>query len=324
MKNLWKLFNNFFDHRDITHYRIRHFGQDALIRLNKANTSHQYDAVIADLAPKVAALDASLGAILTDIAQQKGTTYTAAQVMDAFINEIRMKHGGIRDMYRDDEKTYLEFYPQGLNDYRLARSKDAVAGLMARFAAAINAHAADFDAAVVTLFTNFPGAFKTAIQAQSSKMVGVSSRRTLLQKQRKELNESLYVAVFTAGAVERGNISKLKALFNFSLLLPHSHSAPKERYQGSIQPDKMVTAIHDTFPEGTRLRFRNLSKNELKIGSSATADAPVEMVWQTLKAGKTKTYKISQLLSHPDDTYILISNPDLNDMGLWQIERWVE
>ncbi|MBL0310270.1 MAG: hypothetical protein IPP77_11525 [Bacteroidetes bacterium] len=323
MKTIENLFLNFFDDKNITSYRLQYFADETLAKLINVNTGGQYDAVIADLTAKIAAMSNFQVQILIDISQQMGKTYTVNEIFEAFMNEVRLQFGVIQEKYRNDEKTFLLFYPQGMKEYNRSRNKTKIHSLMVAFADAILNHAADFPPATVTLFTNFPTAFQTAQNAQSSKMGMVSSNRASLHKTREALNESLLVAVLTAGAVEKGNIIKLKALFDFSLLLPRHHSAAKEKYHGLIHPNKTEVAVHDTFPEGTRIRFSNFSNIELKIGGHASADG-TGIVWQTVKANKTKTFRIEQLMTSPSDTYILIFNPDLNDACAWQMLRWVE
>ncbi|MBL0308127.1 MAG: hypothetical protein IPP77_00035 [Bacteroidetes bacterium] len=228
----------------------------------------------------------------------------------------------MRDVYRTNEGAYLEFYPQELKDYNAA-NKTTVKGLMVRYAAAATAHAADFDPSFVTLFQNFPTAFVGAQDNQSTEMEDVGTGRAIISSQRQALNISLYQAVHFVAYYVLGNIEAMLGLFRFNLLFAYGHSAPHERYHGDLLPNTTVVVIHDTFPEGTKIKVRNFGTTDLMIGTK-TDDDPTGLVWKTLKPGKTKTYTKDTLFSHPDDTYLMVHNPDLNDHLPYQIERWVE
>lgn len=317
-----RLFANFFEDEAIINYRITNFGDNAVVRLTNANTSNQYDAIIADITAKSTALRNSLGQLLTDIAEQKGATYSVDQVMEAFLNQVSYKRGMVRDLYRTNEAAYLAFYPQGMKDYKEANKANVLA-LMQRYSNAATAHAADFDPAFVALFNGFPSAFTSAQNAQTGEKADVSSGRSVIDTQRQELNVALYRAVHFAAYYVNGDWENFSELFEFSRLFPTGHSAPREKFSGVLLPNSSAVAIHDVFPDGSKFKVRNLGTVELKIATRNMND-PAGLVWKTIKPGKTKTYTKAQLFSHPDDTYVLLLNQDLNDHLPWQMEWWVE
>lgn len=154
MINLKKLFGNLFatgDHPSDDH--LKNFIQDLMVSITLHNTSGQYDVPLNEIE---GTFNSFFGKISDeDIlrALKEGRTKSTDLVIADFKKNIGHYHDIICNPFQESNPIYQEFFPHGVTEYQNG-TKSNMEMLLSRLKTAVNAHAADFQAAFVTLISD--------------------------------------------------------------------------------------------------------------------------------------------------------------------------
>ena len=213
-----KVLGNFFDDERITSSRLANFASDCKNRLTSANGSGEYTTLITQLDAPLASLQKELSELDTAQAQQKGKTQTVNQQLTTFKKTLSDKEGVIADAVGGyDSPAYLEFYPQGLNEYSKA-TLTQMPVLVKRITAAATKYAAQLSPALVATLQGFETNWFATRDEQQKLKGAVSDNRTDRGEARTAVELALIVIIHTLGAKFPGDLEQCTAFFDVNLL----------------------------------------------------------------------------------------------------------
>lgn len=315
-----KLFDNFFDDKNITPNRLGNFAKDTLNNLTANNGSDNFTKLINDLTPLVNNFLAEIGDVDTSLNIQKGTTLTVDGVIDSFKETMSAEEPFIaRALGGKNTPAYLEFYPAGIVEYTKA-GKTNIPLLTQRVNTAAAAHTAQLGAPLTATLQGFATDYVTARDAQQQQMGTVDANRSERSTNRSALELGLLTTVHTIAATFPGDVQKCLSFFQFNLLFAQTKHKHK-LFSGIIAADSTIMVLNRLFTDNTVITLRNTDDNAgFFVWLSATSNngtVPPEAI--ELNPGESKQVKPSELgpLTNP---FLLIHNSSSVNEGAWQVE----
>lgn len=117
MQNLSKLFDDFFDDKEITNNRLITFGNDHLSRLSANNPASVYAAIITATTTALTNLSSVIVVHDSSEGTREGSTVTKKGAHKALTEYISMKEGLIKSVFGKTSSQYQEFFPRGLAEF---------------------------------------------------------------------------------------------------------------------------------------------------------------------------------------------------------------
>lgn len=221
--DLSNFFGNPFHSSRLIDDDLRQFSQDHLQRLAKASA---YPALLGEL---TTAYSDYFGAITdedTATAVRISLTQTVNDAVADFKDAASRYEGSVRSQYGKDAAVYLEFYPQGVTEYREATLGE-LETLMQRLSDAFTRHSADLGAAKATTFTSLLTRFQTARNAQLSQKGAVSANKSGTSDAREVVEKQLMRSIHTIALDFIGDPAGALVFFDQSLVrTPAKVAAP--------------------------------------------------------------------------------------------------
>lgn len=313
-----KLFNNFFDDKNITPTRLTAFGNDCLNRLTSANGDGDYTTLINLLTDPLTDLNSELGDVDVALAVQKGTTLTNNQVMEQFGKTMSIEEPFIaRAVGGKGTALYLQFYPKGISEYTSA-IKTTMPTLTNRVNVAANANAAALGPALTATLTSFEEAWKESRDTQQQQKGTLGNNRVDRSDARGSAEIALLTVVHSIAAKFPGNVVQCNSFFNFNLLFTqtkHKH----QTFANILSPGNTATVLNRTFTDNTSLTIRNTDDNApfvIWLAATDTEDAPTTAL--IVQPGSTADVKPSDL-GKLANTFLLVKNiSDVNE-GAYEV-----
>jgi hypothetical protein len=227
-----RVFGNLFDDERITSSRLANFAGDCKNRLTNANTGGEYVALITQLDTPLANLRQELSELDTSQAQQKGKTQTVNQQLTMFKKTMSDKEGVIADAVGGyDSAAYLEFYPQGLNEYSKATITQ-MPTLVKRVNTAATKYAAQLSPALVATLQGFESSWFATRDEQEKIKGAVKDNRADRSDARTEVELALLIIIHSLALKFPGDLEQCSAFFDFNLLAGVTRSGKKKDVNG--------------------------------------------------------------------------------------------
>jgi hypothetical protein len=308
MINPEKIFENYFDDKNITTPRFYDFSQDSLSKLTAANGAGDYTTLINLITPLIAAVGTELGDVSLAEAVLKGKTLTNDQVMAAFVLTMRNKRGVIADLFGGEETAgYLEFYPQGINEYNQA-TKVQMPTLTLRVKNSATTHAATLGATLTALLQGFKTQWDNSRTDQELQKGVLSDNRTERTDARIALELAMLEVIHTIAGMFPGEVEQCMSFFAFHMLFKQFHTR-LETVEFALAPNAKQVVANLTFDTNDVANIHNTDDNSnLWIYTSATADGePAEGSGIEVRSHKKSRKLISQIgdLNH---TFLIVKN----------------
>ena len=319
MLNPQKLFDNFFDDKNIIPTRLLNFGKDTLNNLIANNSSNEYDTVITLLTPLVDSLQEEVGDVDTSLTLQKGATLTVDEFIKQFADTMKNEEPFIaRAIGGKDDPAYLEFYPHGIGEYTRA-AKTNMQTLTDRVNTAATAHAAELGATLTATLQAFANNWKNTRDTQQQKMGAVDTNRSERSANRTALEVGLLTTIHFIGGKFPGDAAKCLSFFKFNLLFAQTKHKHKT-LSGTIAADSTIQVLNRLFTDTATLTIRNPDDNAaIFVWLAATPNETMPSTAIEVEPGKAHDVKPSQLgaLTNP---FLLIHNSSAVNEGAWEVE----
>jgi len=251
MIQLTEFFKNHFDSEKISDGRIKSFSEDH-INKGTAYLSVHTNPVIQALIDALLPLHNGYFGAITDeqvkFAIQQSRTITANNAWAALHGFIRQKEGTVSGLWGRESGTYQEFYPLGLEEYNQSNKTNREM-MVARYAAAVTAHAAELGAQFVTDFTAVRTDWSTKLATQQQQIGLVKDADSQTNTSRDAVEVQLMKNVLGIAAEFVGQPDMAVVFFNRQLLLrPSEGSGGSENaltFSGTVTDNVTGEALAD-------------------------------------------------------------------------------
>jgi len=302
-----KFFANLFNHPNISRRHLLGFAIDYLARLAKANTSHQYDVMIAYLTPLVAAFATEVGNEDIALNLRKTQTNTVDQTSYNFGNTMSSLEGVIA--YTLGGKTsegYMEFYPHGLSEYNHP-TREAMPVLVNRINLITGKYATPLGSTIAGQLLAIGTSFNAARTAQVSTNADLAQSKIAISTNRLALELGMTKGLHELAAMYPGNIVACNGLVNFNLLYSftqHQHDV----HDGTLVAEGTVDVLNRTMTDTVSIEVNNNGTNApFWVWLGATATDTNNLLAVKVMPGHTVVLKPSDI-GGPEKTFLLIKN----------------
>jgi hypothetical protein len=217
MIRIARYFENTFADREISDNEIRAFAEDALSRIVAGNVAGIYNTTIAELDTALPGFSGKVATEATAAAIRKARTAATNALMDEIKGKWTRREGRIKDAFGVGSETYLEFYPNGVSEYRDA-TMTTMGDLLDHYAKAAAAHVAELDQAFADEWSAYETRWATVRGEQVKRKGAVSGAATQSGDARTALELALQRAVLTVALANIGQPERAAQFFNQSLL----------------------------------------------------------------------------------------------------------
>lgn len=271
MIDLTKFFSLVFHSPRISRECLKDFVEDHIQRLTAHNPGGIFNAQLAAVQVAYASYFGHLSGGALHLAQQEGRTLALAEGRAKVEQLLNDNEKLIAYTYREAAAVYEEFYPLGLSEYYRA-GIDAFLLLGQRFQSVLNAHASDFDPAVLTEYTTALAQLQTTRTEQLSEKGKVAGERSLLRTERKALEAQLTKNLLFIAYHFSGDVGKASVYFN-QPILDSAFRIKKRKLQGDIDPGATLTLFDNIAKASVKLLLRNTGTRPLVLGFAPRLDA---------------------------------------------------
>ena len=303
-----KLFGNLLDEKSITDTRLTNFLEDTIARLTVQNTNKIYEKIIKDLTLHSEALRKDIGDIDTGKTSLKGKTRTNDQVMTDFHHTMKIKEGVIADTVGGyDSSGYLDFYPNGLNEYGQA-TKTQMPTLVTRIYKATEKHKGEMNPLLVALLMSYETAWEESREVQQKEQGSIDDFRTVQSENRLEAELAGTAVIHSIAAMYPGNVKKCNSLFDFSLLFATQKHKKPQVIEGSLAPSQSIAVLNKTLHTDTKILATNQSDNApyfIYLAATPTGEANGKGI--EIKPSQTQHLTLADL-GIADYTFLIVKN----------------
>jgi hypothetical protein len=243
--------------------------------LTAKNTTGQYDTLISALTNAYIAFFGKLTGEITDLAIQKAKTMIVDNIMRQFEDKVHRDYMVIGSKYYKDTAEFIEFFPNGLDEYSKI-TKSSFEGIITRFIAALTSHQGGVITALMLAdYTAIKNNYVSAHALQSDKKSDVATNRIEGKLKRVDMENELYLALLTITSEFYTTPEVIKEYFKTDLLYPHTHHAEDEtedeEFSVTLEPlqtkDSGLTNI-----TGKKALFTNISEAKAQVYTVASLD----------------------------------------------------
>jgi|SRR5665213_3461194 len=226
MLQLETIFKNLFEGPRISDDNLKEFTEDHTQRLIANNNAGAFNPILSATQTCYTNYFGNISNEDTHSAVRKSLTLSADNLMETFKDTVSQKEGIIKGQYGVSSPTYLEFFPQGISEYRNA-IKANIETLMNRMMNAATAHQTDLGNAFVQLFTDLHNNYVLARTSQLNKKGEVSTDKTNTKAARTALEIQLTKNIHFIGYLFPGNANHAMSFFDQNIIQHnHHHSGP--------------------------------------------------------------------------------------------------
>ena len=318
--------NNPFDDVKITDTRIEAFTGSLLTKLGTANTSAQFDVIIAAIEVPYDPLHTVMLKLVADRSITAGQTETRVQVIEDFIAFASKYQGTVELVYELNHTKLIEFYLHGMEDFN-AMNKSNALSLISAFALAISNNHTDWDT-LFPLFVSvgeaFPARYTAALDAQDDGKTTTGTDKSGRNINRPALNLALLSGYNYTKYYYDNDATAIKAIWiDMQALIPTDSHTERETNKGPIAKMALVNAASGNYDATYYILVRNVGTTKLRGGLQATATEAVGALGKNFNPGKSKSYQLITL-GAPGAQFFNIMNTDLNNPGEWEIEIYTK
>jgi hypothetical protein len=189
------------------------FGSDHEVRLAANNPDGIFDGLLAETATALDAVSGSTGREATAEAVQKARTKAKTNLRQEIQAAVSQQSGAVHARFGKDSPEYLEFFPRGLTELRLAREAE-VPEILQRLVDAADANLPELKPVFTDLLTRWKAVSGEAAARRAARSASAEERNEALQALRAQLTKNL----LTLALHFLGQPEKAKIYFNTSLL----------------------------------------------------------------------------------------------------------
>lgn len=302
-----KFFANLFNHPNISRLHLLGFGIDFLARLIRANTSHQYDVMIAYLTPLIAAFEAEVGKEDVTLNLRKIQTNTVDQSSYNFANTMSNLEGVIA--FALGGKTsdgYKEFYPHGLSEYNKPGRNQMIV-FINRINQSTTKYATELGSTVATKLLAIGTGFNTSRTAQVSTNAAVAQSKTAMSSNCEALQLGMTRGLHEIAAMYPGDTATCNGLVNFNQLYSFTHHTHDE-HDGTLIEEGTVVVLNRMMTDIVSIEATNNGENAaywIWLGATALDGDNSRAV--KVMPGHTVVLKPSDI-GGPEKTFLIIKN----------------
>lgn len=218
-----KVFQNIFADPQITDLRLSAFATDTLSRIDRLDTAGKYNEKAAAVANARQELQQHISGVDQHLNHRKGKTGEVNGFVSNFKQRMSELEGVIANAVGGYESAaYLDFYPHGITEYRIA-VKAQVPVLLDRIYEAAGLYGAQLGTATKDELQSFRGSWAQARGRQEQAKGSVSDSRAGRNSARRQLEVVLMQLVYTIAHDHADNPEAGKAWFDFTLLASAAH-----------------------------------------------------------------------------------------------------
>ena len=219
MLEIHRFFDNPYDDDAITDERFINFLDDHRQRVQAQNEGGRHDALLVALDAAIAALRANQ--TTQDVARVRriGKTSSLDALVELFTADVRQHEGTIKGLFKKESETYIEFFPEGLEEYNNI-TRPATPTLLSRWKTLTTSHAANLPPAVVTLFGAYEAKYKTLRGQQQEQQGKVEEADTEGDDARTTAELAVVAGMHHIGGLFPGQAERCAGYYNQSLLFP--------------------------------------------------------------------------------------------------------
>ncbi len=255
-----KIFENYFNDKNIINTRLDSFASDCIARLTSGNTGSRFDAILTLLNSSYPAFSGNISNLDVALTLQKGGTMNVEGTMTLFKKTMSEQEPFIASALGGRATTaYLQFYPHKVTEYTIARQTEMNA-LTQRVKTAASTNATALGTTLAALLQGFKAQWTTAKSNQMTQKGNVSTKRDDRDTTRTTLELNLCSAIHTVGGLFPGDIPTSMSFFSFHLLFNSTrhHHVVKS---GSIAPGAKVVIFNELFEDTQLINVRNTTTN---------------------------------------------------------------
>lgn len=301
MINLITLFRNHFGAKSISDDKLKVFSEDHIQRLTANNEDGVFTTLITETTTAKNQYFGQISSEATGKALQKSHTKVVDDIMVSFKDEVSRREGLIKSLFGKDSSTYIEFFPNGISEYRGAK-KANIETLIVRMATVASNHSAQVGEEFVKVFTDFQTSYTEARNSQMNQKGTVSaiksnakSKRTVLELQLiKNLHFIAYTypgdddrcsSFFDQSIIHFKQSSATDGLGRLSGLITHSITKEALANVGVEILDAGIPVCY-TNTEG-KFRSRNVDVGNYEVRIDKLGFRPVTMSVEVVDDGET-------------------------------------
>lgn len=218
MINIRRFFENHLSNSEISAEELRQFAEDHIGKLKALpNLPASLTALLAPTEAAFDDFDGKLAARAVLQATQSGGTITKDEALQLFRTTVRQREGRVRDKFAKGSAAYVEFYPQGLQEYNKARLGQ-VPALLDRFIAAAGKYQTELGPELLAEFTAMKTTFSTARDGQVEAKGDLAQARANVAASRSALELQLGRNILAIASHHLGQPERAADYFNQSLL----------------------------------------------------------------------------------------------------------
>lgn len=224
MLGMERYFDNPYDDDAITDARFINFLDDHRARVKAQNEGGRHDALLATLDTVIAALRANQ--TTGDVARVRriGKTKSLDALVGLFKADVRQHEGTIKGLFKKESETYVEFFPEGLEEYNNINRTDTPT-LLKRWETLTTSYAGSLPPTVVTLFGAYGAQYKTLRGQQQEKQGEVEKADTEGDDVRTTAELAVVGGMHHIGGLFPGQAERCAGYYNQSLLFPQGPDA---------------------------------------------------------------------------------------------------
>ncbi|MGE0078445.1 MAG: carboxypeptidase-like regulatory domain-containing protein [Bacteroidales bacterium] len=301
MINLSTLFRNHFGAKCISDDKLKVFSEDHIQRLTANNEGGLFTTLITETTTAHNQYFGQISSEATGKALQKSQTKVVDDIMDSFKDEISRREGLIKSMFGKDSSTYIEFFPNGISEYRNAR-KANIETLIVRMATVAANHSAQVGEEFVKVFTDFQTSYTEARNSQMNQKGTVSAIKSNAKSTRSTLELQLVKNLHFIAYTFPGDEDRCGTFFDQSIVQIKQSSASDGlgRLSGLVTNSETKEAIPNvgveivdagipvcyTSTDG-KFRSRNVDVGNYEVRVDKSGFRPVTMSVEVMDDGDT-------------------------------------
>lgn len=301
MINLTTLFKNHFGAKSISDDKLKVFSEDHLQRLTANNDGGVFTTLITETTTVHNQYFGQISSEATNRALQKSQTKVVDDIMASFKDEVSRREGLIKSLFGKNSSTYIEFFPNGVSEYRSAK-KANIETLIVRMATVAAKYATQVGEEFVRVFTDFQTSYTDARSNQMNQKGAVSAIKNNAKSTRAALELQLIKNLHFIAYTFPGDENKCSSFFDQSIIQLKQSSASDGlgRLVGLITSSETKEAIPNvgveivdagvpvfyTNAEG-KYRSRNVDVGNYQVRIDKSGFQPVSLSVEVMDDGDT-------------------------------------
>lgn len=316
MIDLSKFFKNIFNTSEISDNSLKIFSEVHLQRLIVNNPNSKYTLLINTTRVVYNDFNSAINNWSIADAQKQGTTIAMNNAKSAFITKIQQKEGIIRGIYSINSPVYQAFFPFGLTEYDQMTLENSER-IMTRFINVCIVNSGQLPTGFIIEFQTLKEDFVATRTEQLKKMGEVERLRTDIVNKRGVLETQLMLNLLTIAANNIGRPDMMNDYFDQSLIR-RSSSNNKERYKGTVAPNKTKNIANTGINDDMFIEIANVGETSLKFWRETSGEGPIPTNYGIILQSGEKNRTLVINLGPSKGDFINVGNLSSDVAGKWE------